>query len=110
MKIALISATIASLQPIEKAFNEEAPNVKLVHLVDTELLSMIEEQGTLTPDIISRFSQLLNLAVSSKIDAIQLTCSAFNNVTSILQPQYPVKLFRSDEAMLDEALSYEQIG
>ena len=110
MKIALISATIASLHPIEKAFNEEAPNIELVHLVDTELLSMIEEQGTLTPDIIRRFSLLLNLAVSSRIDAIQLTCSAFNNVTSILQPHYPVKLFRSDEAMLDEALSYEQIG
>ena len=43
MKIALISATIASLQPIEKAFNEEAPNIELVHLMDTELLSMIEE-------------------------------------------------------------------
>ncbi len=43
MKIALISATIASLHPIEKAFNEEAPNVKLVHLMDTELFSMIEE-------------------------------------------------------------------
>ena len=43
MKIALISATIASLQPIEKAFNEEAPNVKLVHVVDTELLSMIDK-------------------------------------------------------------------
>ena len=110
MKIALISATIASLHPIEKAFYEEAPNIELVHVMDTELLSMIEETGTLTPDIIRRFSLLLNLAVSSKIDAIQLTCSAFNNVTRILQPLYPVKLFRSDEAMLDEALSYEQIG
>lgn len=110
MKIALISATMASLKPIERAFNEETPNIELVHLMDTELLSMMEEKGTLTPDIIRRFSLLLNLAVSSKIDAIQLTCSAFNNVTSILQPLYPVKLFRSDEAMLDEALSYEWIG
>lgn len=110
MKIALISATTASLNPIEKAFHEVAPNIELVHIMDTDLLSMMEETGALTPDIICRFSLLLNLAVSSKVEAIQLTCSAFNNVTSILQPLYPVKLFRSDEAMLDEALSYGRIG
>ncbi|MFJ8258491.1 hypothetical protein ACIQ4Z_14655 [Peribacillus asahii] len=110
MKVALISATKASLDPIERAFHEEAPDIELIHLLDTELLSMMEKEGSLTPNIILRFSSLLNIAVSSEIDAIQLTCSAFNNITSILQPLYKVKLFRSDEAMLDQALAYERIG
>ncbi|MFB5284066.1 hypothetical protein [Peribacillus sp. Hz7] len=110
MKIALISATKASLAPIERAFYEEAPDIELIHLLDTELLSMMEKEGALTSNIILRFSSLLNIAVSSEIDAIQLTCSAFNNITSILQPLYNVKLFRSDEAMLDQALAYERIG
>jgi glutamate racemase len=110
MKIALIHATTTALEPIERAFREEAPDVELFHFMDTGLLSMMEESGSLTPEIVRRFSLLVNLAAQSEVDCIQLTCSAFNNVTRILQPLYPVKLFRSDEAMLDEALAYERIG
>jgi glutamate racemase len=110
MKIALIHATTTALEPIERAFREEAPDVELFHFMDTGLLSMMEESGSLTPEIVRRFSLLVNLAAQSEVDCIQLTCSAFNNVTGILQPLYPVKLFRSDEAMLDEALAYERIG
>lgn len=110
MKIALIHATTTALNPIERAFREEAPDVDLFHFMDTNLLAMMEKSGSLTPEIIRRFSLLVNLAVQSDVDCIQLTCSAFNNVTTILQPLYPVKLFRSDEAMLDEALTYKRIG
>jgi hypothetical protein len=110
MKIALIHATTTALEPIERAFREEAPDVELFHFMDTGLLSMMEESGSLTPEIVRRFSLLVNLAAQSEVDCIQRTCSAFNNVTGILQPLYPVKLFRSDEAMLDEALAYERIG
>jgi len=110
MKVALIHATTTALEPIERAFREEQADVELLHFMDTGLLSMIEKKGSLTPDIIQRFSLLVNLAAQSEVNCIQLTCSAFNNVTSILQPLYPVKLFRSDEAMLDEALAYKRIG
>lgn len=110
MKLALISATKASINPIERALQEEAPNIEFVHLLDTGLLSMLEKEGALTLDIIRRFSSLLDIAVSSDIGAIQFTCSAFNDLTQFLQPQYNVKLFRSDEAMLDEALKYKRIG
>jgi len=110
LKVGLIHATTTALKPIETTFNKEAPAVKLLHFMDTGLFSMIESSGSLTPEIIRRFSLLINLAVQSDVDCILLTCSAFNNVTDILQPLYPVKLFRSDEAMLDEALKYERIG
>lgn len=110
MKVALIHATTTALKPIERAFQKDAPEIELLHFMDTNLLSMIEARGTLTPEIIRRFALLVNLAADSNIDCIQLTCSAFNNITSILQPLYPMKLFRSDEAMLDEALTYKRIG
>lgn len=110
MKIGLIHATTTALDPIVNAFREEANHVKLLHFMDTGLLPMLEESGSLTPEIIRRFSLLVNLAVESNVDCIQLSCSAFNNVTKILQPLYPMKLFRSDEAVLDEALAYERIG
>lgn len=110
LKIALIHATTTALNPIEKAFQTVEPDLELLHFMDTNLLALMEKSGTLTPEIIRRFSLLVNLAYDAGVSCIQLTCSAFNDITSILQPLYPVKLFRSDEAMLDEALQYNSIG
>jgi hypothetical protein len=110
LKIALIHATTTALKPIEIAFQTVAPNIELLHFMDTSLLSLMEKSGKLTPEIIRRFSALVNLACDSDVSCIQLTCSAFNDITAILQPLYSVKLFRSDEAMLDEALRYTRIG
>jgi len=110
MRVALIHATTTAVQPIARAFNEIAPEVELLHFMDTGLLSMIQSNGGLSSTIINRFSRLLNIAGESNVKCIQLTCSAFNEVTTILQPLYDVKLFRSDEAMLDEALKYNKIG
>ncbi|MED3563895.1 hypothetical protein [Bacillus xiapuensis] len=110
MKVALIHATTTALKPIEKAFQKAAPEIELLHFMDTHLLSMMEKSGGLTSEIIRRFSALVNLAAESEANCIQLTCSAFNNTQKILQPMHAVKLFRSDEAMLDEALAYERIG
>jgi Asp/Glu/hydantoin racemase len=110
MKIALVHAMTESVQPIEEAFRKVAPNVKLLHFMDTGLLNMLEGHGEMTPAISRRFQRLLNSAIDSDVDIIQLTCSAFNNLANVLQPFYEVKIFRSDEAMLDEALRYKRIG
>ncbi|MEW6661099.1 MAG: aspartate/glutamate racemase family protein [Bacillota bacterium] len=110
MKVAAIHATTMAIEPIEMAFREAGPEAKLLHFVDTGLVPMIQEHSKLTPAITRRFARLLESAEESGVGCIQLTCSAFNNVTAILQPLFASKLFRSDEAMLDEALKYERIG
>jgi|SRR5690625_3025489 len=110
MKIAFISATKASIDPIEKAINELSTNVEYIHLMDTDLLLMLSKEGQMTSAIIQRFTTLINLAVASEVNAIQLTCSAFNDLVQVLQPLYNIKIFRSDEAMLDQAAMYKSIG
>ncbi|MBT2687677.1 hypothetical protein J7I93_05765 [Bacillus sp. ISL-47] len=110
MKVALVHAMKESIQPIEEAFNEVAPDAEIIHLLDTGLLNRLEKQGELTPAIIRSFTRLLDSAIDSDVDMIQLTCSAFNNLSGVLQPLYDAKIFRSDEAMLDEALAYHRIG
>lgn len=114
MKIALIHATTTAVTPIERAFRTEAAGsgaaVELLHLMDTGLLAIMEEEGELTPRIVERMTVLLDLAAQSQADCMLLTCSAFNEAVHALQPRYGIKLFRSDEAMLDEALAYERIG
>lgn len=70
----------------------------------------MQSEKSITPQIIRRFSRLVESAAESDADCIQLTCSAFNELTSVLRPLSDVKIFRSDEAMLDTALNYERIG
>ena len=94
LKIALIHATTTALKPIEIAFQTVAPNIELLHFMDTSLLSLMEKSGKLAPpEIIRRFSALVNLACDSDVSCIQLTCSAFNDITAILQPLYSVNYF-----------------
>ena len=111
MKVGLIHAMTASVEPIEEAFREVAPHVQLLHFMDTGLLPLLQaDGGKLTPAIVRRFSRLTALAAESNVDVIQLTCSAFNDITRLLQPFHSAKLFRSDEAMLDQALDYKRIA
>ncbi|WP_144463362.1 aspartate/glutamate racemase family protein [Siminovitchia fortis] len=110
MKAALISATKNSIQPIEQAFEKYAPEIEYVHLLDSDLLNMMERDGLLTKEMIDRFIDLCRLAVKSKVDVIQLTCSAFNDAVDVLRPVFQVPIFRSDQAMLDKALKYKKVG
>jgi len=110
MKIALIHAMTESVKPIEHAFLRVAPEIELLHFMDTGLLKMVQKGGEITPAIIRRFSKLLDTAAESDADIIQLTCSAFNDLAKVLQPLHTAKIFRSDEAMLDEALVYKNIS
>jgi len=110
MKIALLSATKVSLEPIEQAFREVTTEVELFHLLDSSLLPMLKVEKKITPKIIQRFVKLIDLAVSADARAVLFTCSAFNNLADMLQPLYNIRLFRSDEAMLNQAIDYEKVG
>lgn len=111
MKIALLSATKVSIKPIEKAFQKtNSDDIEIFHLLDTSLLPMLKKEKDITPEIIQRFIKLIDLAVSANSNAVLFTCSAFNNIADILQPIYDIRLFRSDEAMLNEASKYDKVG
>jgi len=110
MKIALLSATTVSIQPIEHAFKEIDSDIEIFHLLDSSLLPMLKTEKSITPAIIQRFVKLIDLAESANADAVLFTCSAFNNIAAIIQPLYNIKLFRSDEAMLNQASKYDRVG
>lgn len=110
MKIGLIHANPASLKPTEKAIKEVGAEATFIHFLDSGLLPLLQKEKELTPTVVRRFIKLTNQAADYDVDCIQLTCSAFNDLTKILQPLYDATLFRSDEAMLDLALSFNKIG
>lgn len=110
MKVALISATKNSIQPIEFAFEKYGPDIQYIHLLDSDLLNLMERDGYLTNEMVDRFIDLCRIALKSKADVIQLTCSAFNDVVDLLRPIFQVPILRSDQAMLDKALHFNRIG
>ncbi|RST73140.1 hypothetical protein D4T97_014280 [Siminovitchia acidinfaciens] len=110
MKVALVSATKNSIQPIESAFDQYAQDIDYIHLLDSELLNLMERDGYLTNEMVDRFIDLCRLALKSNADVIQLTCSAFNDVVDLLRPIFQVPILRSDQAMLDKALHFYRIG
>lgn len=110
MRIALISATKLSLQPIENAIIEKNNDIEFFHLLDTSLITMLKEDGNLSERIIKRFKLLCDLSLENGADCIQLTCSAFNDVTENLKKLYNIPIYRSDEGMVRKVLTFKKIG
>lgn len=110
MKVALLSATVNSINPIEQAFLKNAPEIEYFHLLDSDLLFQLEKSREINHQITSKFIDLVRLAEKSEADVLQFTCSAFNDLVTILQPLFEIPIFRSDEAVLDKALKYNRVG
>jgi len=110
LRVALISATKLSLQPIENAIRNNKDSIEFFHLLDTSLITMLKNDQHLSDRIVRRFKSLCDISMENGVDCIQLTCSAFNDVTEQLKEIYPIPVFRSDEGMVEKALSYKRIG
>ena len=110
MRISLISATKLSLRPIENAIQRKLGNIDYFHLLDSSLISMLKEDGYLSERILKRFQNLCDISLENGADCIQLTCSAFNDLTEHLNQLYPVPIYRSDEGMVQKAVQYKNIG
>ncbi|MFB4165091.1 aspartate/glutamate racemase family protein [Alteribacillus sp. JSM 102045] len=110
MKVACIHALKSSLEPIDKAFQAAAPHIEIYHLMDTGMLYLLKKYKEITPAILRRLTDLCSKAEELKVDAIQMTCSAFNGVRDQIAPFASVPVFRSDEAVLEEASKYKKIG
>lgn len=110
MRICLISATTASVAPIEKAFKEVSPEVEYVHLLDSSLLKQLKEKGKIDEQIKSRFNILIKLAIDAQCDGVLFTCSAFNDLADFFDEKYTIPIVRSDQGLINELLQYDNVG
>ena len=109
MRVGIVHATTMALVPIQEAFREVEPDLELVNIMDTGLLNLLRQEGQITPVVQRRLVRLIELAEESDVGCILLTGSIFNPLANQLQPLFNAKIFRSDEAMLDKALSYASL-
>jgi aspartate/glutamate racemase len=100
-----------AVQPLVETFKVLEPEVELIHLLDEGLLLAVNEQGGVTPQILDSFGDLLQRAMTSNVQGILLSCSAFSPYVPTLASKLPVPLLSVDREMLEQAVrTGERIG
>ncbi|MFD0681142.1 MULTISPECIES: aspartate/glutamate racemase family protein [unclassified Paenibacillus] len=102
--IALIHATMNSVQPIVEAFQEYAPHIKLLHFMDEGLISELNETGVISPAMVRQLASLMERAENSRADGIMLTCSSFTPHVEGIKHLFSKPVLSADYSMLKHAV------
>lgn len=104
-RVGVIHATLNAVQPMLDAFHRYEPSVTVLNFLDEGLLLAVNEQGGVTPEILRRFTSLIEKAVESKIDGILLSCTVFSPHVPLIKHFFPVPIVSVDGAMLEQAVN-----
>lgn len=111
IKIGLIHTTSNSMQPINDAFRELAPEVKVLNFLDEGLMEDINKRNNITPDMIRQLVDIMNKVEKSGVDGILLACSAFSPHVEDISSLFAVPVVSADISMLEQAIQMgENIG
>ncbi|MEK3936011.1 aspartate/glutamate racemase family protein [Sporosarcina sp. FSL W7-1349] len=103
-QIALIHATMNSVQPILEAFGEHAPEMTLVNFMDESLIFELNETKRVTKGMIRRLMNLAEKAAAHEVDGILLTCSSFTPAVAEIRHLFNVPMLSADLSMLEKAV------
>ncbi len=106
-RIALIHAVDIAIQPVKEAFEQDWPEATLIHLWDETLSIERAKTDDLTPFLYRRVEQLLDLAISSKVDAVMFTCSAFGEAIDEVAKKTDIPVLKPNQAMFELAITQE---
>jgi len=102
--VGLVHAVIPAIEPLRVAFNQQAPDIKLVNLLDEGLITEIDRRGGITPGLVRRLTSLVSLAENAGAEVVLLTCTAYSPVVDDVQKQADIPVLKIDELMVREAL------
>ena len=104
-RIALIHALAHSVAPINEAFAASWPDALLMNLLDDSLSADLARGGNgLDVSMHRRFEVLGDYAVSTGVDAILFTCSAFGPcIEAVARRHAAIPVLKPNEAMIEEA-------
>lgn len=104
MRIVLIHAVAAAVEPIADAFAQAWPEANLVNLLDDSLSPDRAREKRLSQDMEKRISGLADYAVSIGARGILYTCSAFGPAIKKTSRRLEIPVLRPNEAMFENAL------
>jgi Asp/Glu/hydantoin racemase len=105
MRIVLVHATAAAVEPIRAAFAQTWPEPDLVNLLDDSLSRDRALMPDLTDDMYRRFDALGGYAVSIGADGVLFTCSAFGPAIERVARSVGIPVLKPNEAMFAEPIA-----
>jgi Asp/Glu/hydantoin racemase len=102
--VSLIHATPLAMPPISEAFATELPTVRVFHLLDEGLLTVLELDGSIGPRATDRMARVVELARDSGAGLIQLTCSAYSPLVATLRLLATAPVLAIDDVLVETAV------
>ena len=104
-RIALIHALAHSVAPINTALARDWPQAVRMNLLDDSLSADLARAGRLDDAMTARFVTLGDYVVSTGVDGILFTCSAFGPCIEAVKARHAhLPVLKPNEAMIDEAV------
>ncbi len=103
-RIALIHATVVSMDPTEQAFGELWPEADTFHLLDSSLSTDRASSGELTDDLSQRIFGMADYAIKRGVDGVLYCCSAFGPAIKSAAAAHNVPILKPNQAMFRSAL------
>ena len=103
-RIALIHATVVSVDPTDQAFSELWPEADTFHLLDSSLSTDRASAGELTDDLSQRIFGMADYAIERGVDGVLYCCSAFGPAIKAAAEANTVPILKPNEAMFQSAL------
>ncbi|GGO26044.1 aspartate/glutamate racemase family protein [Deinococcus humi] len=109
--LALIHTTPVTVTTMKTLATEQAPGVRVIHLLDDSLLPDVIRAGHLTPEVTGRLRSYAGAAVSAGADAVMCCCSSVGDAVDALRAELPVPFLRIDGPMAEQAVRLgERVG
>src|SRR5262245_17813845 len=105
VRIALVHAVTAAMDPVREAFERLWPAAERVNLLDDALAPDRARDGRLTPAMSARIGALADYAAGIGAHGILFTCSAFGEAIEAAALRLEVPVLKPKEAMFEEALA-----
>lgn len=105
LRIGLVHALHASIEPVETAFAELWPEAQTLSLYDQSLYAEFDRAGDLTPFLSNRVAALLRLSAESGVNGILFTGSLFGAAVAASRTTMAIPVLTAYEAMIEEAFS-----
>jgi len=102
MKAALVSVTLSAAAVMDGLFKKEK-GISAAHYLDEGLQALVQREGAVTRNSLSRLHALLSLAVSDSSDVILLTCTVFTPHLGAVRERCTVPVISADGAMMNRA-------
>ena len=105
MNVVMIHTSPVSLNELKALCAEIIPGVELVNIIDDSLLDEVKKNGTLTPAILSRMCQYVQIADKLAPDLIFNQCSSVGEAFDLAKQCTSRKTLKIDEAMAEKAVA-----